>query len=120
MNSKERLERFLSDTPIKPVLRTRVNGTEIFIADGFVTPEMYRGLEVKFGIPINVHEHPTGCFATLWYADGKYACPSGIGYFSRLHDIESIAVADQQTARINTIIEQAGSDNRLRRNRLNG
>lgn len=107
MNTKERLERFLSDTPIKPVMRTRINDIEVYVADGYVTPEMYRGLDVKFGLSPGLEKFPTGCFATVWHSEGKPAGLSGVAYFEGLHDIESIGLNSRQAARINSTLDLA-------------
>jgi hypothetical protein len=108
MNTKERLERFLSDTPIKPVLRTKLHGIEVYVADGFVTPEMYRGLELKFAVPVEKNKFPNGCFATVWHSEGKPAGLSGVAYYEALHDVESVGLNDRQAARINKTLELAG------------
>ena len=109
MNTKERLERFLSDTPIKPVLRTTVHGIEVYVADGYVTPEMYRGLEVKFAVPVEQDQFPNGCYATVWHSEGNPAGLSGVAYYEALHDVESIGLNARQAARINKTVEMAGA-----------
>lgn len=107
MNTKERLERFLSDTPIKPVFRTRVGDLEVYVADGYVTPEMYRGLDVKFGTSPEVEKFPMGCFATVWHSEGKPAGLSGVAYYEAMHDVESVSLNARQAARINRTLELA-------------
>lgn len=107
MNTKERLEKFLSDTPIKPVMRTTVEGKEVYVADGFVTPDMYLGLNIKFAVPIEKQKYPNGCYATVWHAEGNPAGLSGVAYFESLHDIENISLNSRQDARINKTLELA-------------
>lgn len=110
MNTKERLERFLSDTPIKPVLRTHVEGFEVYVADGFVTPDMYLGLKIKFAVPVEPDKFPNGCYATVWHSEGNPAGLSGVAYFEALHDVESIALNSRQAGRINKTLELAKID----------
>lgn len=107
MNTKERLERFLSDTPIKPIMRTSINGIEVYVADGYVTPDMYRGLDVKFGVSPDFQKFPVGCFATVWHSEGKVAGLSGVAYFEGMHDIESVSLNSRQAARINSTLRLA-------------
>lgn len=107
MNTKERLEVFLSDTPIKPVARLKIKGVEVYVADGYVTPEMYRGLDIKFGCSPDVATFPAGCFATVWHSEGKPAGLSGVAYFTAMHDVDTIPLNSRQAARINKTLELA-------------
>lgn len=104
MSTKERLERFLSDTPIKPILRTHVNGVEVFVADGFITPDMYRGADIKFGVSPDKLEHPEGCWATVWHAEGNPGGLSGVAYYKKLHDIDHLALNERLTARVRSTL----------------
>lgn len=116
MNTKERLEKFLADTPIKPVSRHTIHGIEVYIADGFVKPEDYRGCNIRFGVPIERDIHPTGCFATIWHADSRTRGLSGVAYFHQFHDVNSISLSERQKARINFTLKEA--EKALARTRL--
>lgn len=98
MSTKERLERFLDDTPIKPILRTKINGLEVYVADGFITPDMYRGCDIKFGVSPDRSEHPDGCFATVWHSEGNGL--SGVAYYKKLHDVQTLPLNERLTARV--------------------
>lgn len=107
MSTKERLERFLSDTPIKPILRTKVNGVEVFVADGFITPDMYTGCDLKFGTSPEKHEFPDGCYATVWHAEGEPAGLAGVAYYKKLHDVETMALTERTAARVKATLKLA-------------
>lgn len=82
--TKDDLDRVLSSSPVKPVLRTIVEGKDIFVADGFVPPSLLPSLE-RFGMTATQDEFPLGCFATLWYCDNKVGW-AGIMLCDVLHD----------------------------------
>jgi hypothetical protein len=65
---KSDLERICSANGIKPVHRTKIDGNEVFIADGFVPPgAINRGHIVRFGV--HPGEFPFGCFLTVWWTE---------------------------------------------------
>ncbi len=69
--TKDELELALSSGPVTPVLRTNVEGKEIFIADGLLPPEMLHTLR-RFDIIVTPKDYPMGCFVTIcWCFEGK-------------------------------------------------
>lgn len=90
MTTKDKLVRFLDDTPVKKVMKTSIEGYDVYVADGFITPEMYRGAEIKFfnNEAIDRDEHPHGCYFSLWWADTeKLGGPGGAATSNELHQM---------------------------------
>lgn len=87
-----------------PVKRGRIDGAELFIADGFsATPHItFR----KFGV--EAKDFPGGCYATLWWVSRKED-QLDIGqplFFELLHNPE-YGHGSKQVARINAAMKEA-------------
>lgn len=118
MIGKHKIERICRDAGMVPAMRDRINGAEVFIADGFSTPPhmAYR----RFGI--GPQQFPGGMFVTLWWASkGDEKLDTGQPlFFEAFHDPQ-YSRADKKRARINSA-RQAAKDflASRKRARLNG
>lgn len=101
---KHKIESICRRGKMKPVRRAKINGTDIFIADGFsATPHItYR----KFGIEKG--DFPFGCYATLWWVsnDGEKLNTGQPLFFDAFHN-KRYAMGSKQLARINTAMKSA-------------
>lgn len=107
MTTKEKLEKTLESSSIKPVMRTKIDKYDVFIADGFVAVEHYPYIEFATGVPVYESQYPGGCYATIWYTDAKTGGQAGISICEVLHDIESLTIDARQKARVNASLELA-------------
>ena len=102
---KQAVEEACRKAGMKPVLRTKILGAEVFIADGFsFTPEK---VYARFGIEKN--DFPLGCYATLWWIarDDDLDIGQPI-FFDFLHD-PSYDIPTKKIARVNTAVREATS-----------
>lgn len=102
---KSRIENICERGLMKPVFRGDIDGTNVFIADGFSAfPHItYR----KFGI--DEKDFKFGCYATLWWvsADGGEKLDTGQPlFFDAFHD-RNLGPGSKQNARINTAMKEA-------------
>lgn len=109
---KASIERIFSDVGVKPVHRTRINGEEVFIADGFVSPVVIdQGHLIRFGV--NPGEFTFGCFLTLWWTEQHKGIGS-VGVFDALHD-PGYTPEEKKHMRIASIVELAKRDFKRRK-----
>lgn len=101
---KHAIERMCRKAGMRPVKRDRIDGAEVFIADGFAaTPHV---TFAKFGI--EPKDFPGGCYATLWWVSRKED-KLDIGqplFFELLHNPE-YGNGSKQIARINAAMNEA-------------
>jgi hypothetical protein len=108
--NKEQFERALDATSIKPVYRTKINGQELFIADGYVSPPQLKYLS-SFGVSATPEEYPSGCYATIWYSPRQIAGRCGTCVFDAMHD-GGRSLEARLSMRIRTAVEKAAQDMR--------
>ena len=114
MIGKSRIETICRNAGMVPVTRANIEGTEVFIADGFSAPphNHYRRLGV------DGDEFPLGCFVTLWWASrGEDKLDTGQPLFFDALKSDS----RNQQARINTALKEAAMFlDRRKKARLDG
>ena len=117
MIGKNRIETICRNAGMVPVARDKIDGAEVFIADGFSTPP-----HVKQRRWLEKNEFPWGCFVTLWWVskgDEKLDTGQPI-FFDAFHD-SNMSLASKKIARINMAKQTALDFLRSRkRARLNG
>lgn len=96
----EQFKSALERQGIKEVCRDKIEGDEVFFADGFVEKDKVKYLEF-FGLPKMGNDYPDGCYATIWYSPRKLGW-SGIGVFEPMHDIMD-TIEGRKGKRINTL-----------------
>lgn len=109
--NKQQFELALDATSVKPVHRENINGQEVFVADGFISPSQLKYLD-KFGVSATDKEFPYGCFATIWYAEAKIGL-CGIAIYQAFHDQGSVEAKAQM--RIKSAVVLARNDLAKRR-----
>ncbi len=100
---KQAVEEACRKAGMKPALRTKIMGVEVFIADGFsFQPEkMY----ARFGIEKG--DFPLGCYATLWWVAKDDDLDIGQPvFFDFLHNPE-YDLATKKIARVNAAVKEA-------------
>ena len=109
---KADIERVFSSVGVKPVYRTKINGEEVFIADGFITPGLInKGYLIKFSV--NPGEFPFGCFLTLWWTE-QHKGIGAIAVFDAMHD-PGYSADEKQNMRIASTIHLAKKDFKRRK-----
>lgn len=106
MIGKGSIERICRSAGMLPAKRDKIDGVEVFIADGFaanpsVTFKTF-GVESK--------DFPFGCFATLWWVSrGDEKLDTGQPlFFDAFHDSQ-YSPASKKLARINTALQEAAA-----------
>ena len=103
---KSKIETMCRAAGMVPAKRARVDGAEVFVADGFSAPPhfAYR----RFGI--GPEQFPFGMFATLWWASkGDEKLDTGQPlFFDAFHDPQ-YSPEGKKRARINTAMKEAKS-----------
>ena len=109
---KSDIERVFSSVGIKPVHRTKIDGNEVFIADGFVSPVLInKGYLIKF--KVEPGEFPFGCFLTLWWTD-QHKGVGSVGVYDALHD-PGYSPEEKLKMRVATIVQMAKNDFKRRK-----
>ncbi len=103
----ERVKRVFGDSYIKPILRTKIDSRDVFVADGFVPADQMPFFGARFGGGISETDFPNGCYATVWLTPVKTGFMIGVATFEPTHDVESISLNSRQAARINKTLEMA-------------
>lgn len=102
--NKHKIEDICRKSGMVPVSRTRINGAEVFIADGF---SAHPGIMFKrFGV--EPEDFPGGCYATLWWCSRRED-QLDVGqplFFQLLHNPE-LTSEGKKRARINSAIDEA-------------
>jgi hypothetical protein len=118
MIGKKHIEQMCRAAGMVPVARVKIDGTEVFIADGFsAIPSISFQ---KFGI--EPEDFPGGCFGTMWWAACRedkldFGRPM---FFDRLHNVE-LSTKSKQLARIRAAADDAKVNlDRRKRAHLNG
>lgn len=114
MIGKHKIERICRAAGMKPVTREKIDGVEIFIADGFslMPHRHYR----RFGV--EPHEFPQGMYVTLWWASkGDEKLDIGQPLFFDVMRNPEYANGSKQRARINAALKTAREFLTLRRRR---
>src|SRR3990167_4855120 len=101
---KKTLEKACRAAGMRPVKRGDINGTSVYIADGFSTPPHYKFR--RFGVEPN--EFPWGAFVTLWWLErGEGHLDVGRPMiFDAFHDPQ-YSRETRQLARINSALRDA-------------
>ncbi len=108
---KDFLDTVFSKTSIKPATTDNIGTHKIYIADGFVTYDQLPVIQSKFPGVLKAgkegrDEFPSGCWATLWLIDGKFAARGGMrvsgdkDYSVRIDRIKE-AAREELTRKIN-------------------
>lgn len=101
---KHKIESICRKSGMVPVSRDRIDGTEVFIADGF---NAHPGIAFKrFGV--DPGDFPGGCYATLWWISRKED-ELDVGqplFFKLLHNPE-LTSEGKKRARINAAKAEA-------------
>lgn len=110
---KSRIERIFSAVGIKPVHRQKIEGEDVYFADGFVSPAMInKGGLAKF--QVSPGEFPFGVFLTLWWTD-QHKGVGSIAFFDAFHD-PGHSKEQKAQMRINTAVTIAQRDIKKRKN----
>lgn len=106
MTGKASVERICRNAGMIPAKRSRIDGVEVFIADGFAAQPFLTFK--KFGVEPN--EFPYGCFATLWWiSKGDEKLDTGQPlFFDAFHDPQ-LSAESKKLARINSALQEAKS-----------
>lgn len=104
---KDAVERMCRKAGMVPVSRTNIDGAEVFIADGFSSPDK---IDERFGRKFHVtkDDFPGGCFATLWWVS-RQEDKLDIGqplFFELFHD-RHMSSEGKKYARINSAVNAA-------------
>ena len=116
--TKQVLELACRNAGMKPVKRDNINGTSVYVADGFSSPPHYKFR--RFGV--EPHEFPWGAFVTLWWLErGEGELDVGRPMiFDAFHDPE-YSKDTKQLMRINSALQDAKEHMQRRTKvRLNG
>lgn len=105
--NKDTIERIFLSVGIHPEKRESYKDHEIFVGDGFVSPQSFWKFQWKFPNLLNAKEFPFGAYVTFWFAgqgdrivDGRpFVCDA---FHDPQYDINS-----KKLARINTAIKDA-------------
>lgn len=104
--NKAKIERKCREAGLPPAHKGEVDGVEVIVADGYVSPanlHKFRKLGVEKG------EYPLGCYCTIWWimqSDDRYVVARPI-FFEWNHDT-GYDQASKKQARINTAMKEAG------------
>lgn len=104
--NKHKIEDIARRSGMVPVSRTNIDGAEVFIADGFSSPDLIDVRFKRFGI--TKEDFPGGCFATLWWIS-RQEDKLDIGqplFFELFHD-RTMSSEGKKNARINTAVNEA-------------
>lgn len=104
MIGKDKIERICRDAGMKPEARRKIDGAEVFIADGFSLPphHAYR----RFGI--GPEQFPQGMYATLWWVSrGEDKLDIGSAVFFELFHDPQYTGPDKKRGRINAALKDA-------------
>lgn len=100
---KEVIEKACRKAGMTPARRTKIDGIEVFIADGF-SSQPHRSF-ARFGVEEG--EFPKGCYATLWWASKDNDLDIGQPlFFDPMHNPE-YDLRTKKMARINSAIQEA-------------
>ena len=104
MIGKQRIEDICRSAGMVPVARDNINGTELFIADGFSAPPHHAFRRFDVGPT----DFPYGMYITLWWVSrGDEKLDTGQPlFFDAFHDSE-YSLADKKLARINSAKQTA-------------
>jgi hypothetical protein len=109
---KREIEKAFSQVGINPVHRTTIDGNELYIADGFISPALINaGFLIKFSV--NPGEFPFGCFLTMWWSDQHKGIGS-IAVFDAMHD-PGYSPDEKIKMRVNSTIHLARQDFKRRK-----
>jgi hypothetical protein len=103
---KSKIEEIARRSGMVPVSRTNIDGAEVFIADGFSSPDLIETRFKRFGITKD--DFPGGCFATLWWIS-RQEDKLDIGqplFFELFHD-RTMSSEGKKYARINSATNAA-------------
>lgn len=106
MIKKDDMERMCSNAGMRPEKRAKIDGHEVFIADGFSKVPHFTF--AKFGV--NKGEFPDGAYCTIWFCvKGEDKLDYGLPLlFEKNHDHPSLVEEGQKrTARINRALQDA-------------
>lgn len=97
MNPK--LEKIFESSYLKPVLRTKIRGHDIYIADGFVPEEQIDGFNSLHSVTIHKPSYATVCMVQT--GPGRMFCT--VTTCEADHDPE-ISIGSRQRARVNAAL----------------
>lgn len=102
--TKQDIERICRNGCMEPAKRGKIDGAEVFIADGVSMPPHF--IHRRFGI--GPEQFPAGMYVTLWWlARGEDKLDVGsFLYFELLHD-PMLTSAGKKRARINAAMKDA-------------
>ena len=81
---KSHIQKVFEQVGVKAVTRRTIDGEEVFLADGFISPTLInKGYLIKF--KIEPGEFPFGCFLTLWWTPQHKGLGS-VAVFDAMHD----------------------------------
>jgi hypothetical protein len=105
--NKHKIEDICRRAGMVPVKRDKIDGAEVFIADGFSTPPHVANRRF-----LDPKEFPYGCYVTLWWVSkGEDKLDTGQPLFFDALKADS----RDQHARINTAVKEATSFLRRRK-----
>lgn len=115
--NKGAFETMCRNAGLMPVERSKIEDTEILIADGKTDPP-HRNFR-KFGL--EAHEFPDGAYVTLWLACKGDQIDTGTPMFFDINHNPEMEHRSRQQARINRALhEAAGYVSSRKRVQLNG
>jgi hypothetical protein len=116
--TKDKMEEIFRRVGVLPERWEKHGDLDIYVADGFVSPQNFWKFQWKFGNFLNDGEFPLGAYVTAWFI-GKdeeivQACPFACEPF---HDT-GLSIEAKKLARINTAMK--GAKDYLGKVSLNG
>lgn len=118
--NKDKMEDIFRRVGITPERREKHGNFDVFVADGFVSPQNFWKFQWKFGNLLNAEEFPLGAYLTAWFIakDDEIiqACPFVCDAF---HDT-GLTLEAKKMARVNTALLGANDELKKRRTSLNG